>query len=101
MEGLDRLEKLHAEKLIPDRQALLLGSVAMQLLGYTPLLGVNLLEHGGDKAAAAAFASAFFIARIPVLLFQAVQGTLLPKLAALAGAGRAKDFRDEIGRAHV
>ena len=77
---------------------LLLGSVAMQLLGYTPLLGVNLLEHGGDKAAAAAFASAFFIARIPVLLFQAVQGTLLPKLAALAGAGRAKDFRDGLVR---
>ena len=77
---------------------LLLGSVFMQLLGYTPLLGVNLLESGGDKAAAAAFASAFFIARIPVLLFQAVQGTLLPKLAGLAGAGRAKDFRDGLMR---
>ena len=77
---------------------LLLGSVFMQLLGYTPLLGVNLLESGSDKAAAAAFASAFFIARIPVLLFQAVQGTLLPKLAGLAGAGRAKDFRDGLMR---
>jgi len=77
---------------------LLVGSVFMQLLGYTPLLGVNLLESGTDKAAAAAFASAFFIARIPVLLFQAVQGTLLPKLAGLAGAGRAKDFRDGLLR---
>ena len=77
---------------------LLLGSVFMQLLGYTPLLGVNLLESGGDKVEAAAFASAFFIARIPVLLFQAVQGTLLPKLAGLAGAGRAKDFRDGLMR---
>lgn len=77
---------------------LLVGSVSMQLLGYTPLLGVNLLESGSDKEAAAAFASAFFIARIPVLLFQAVQGTLLPKLAGLAGAGRAKDFRDGLMR---
>lgn len=77
---------------------LLIGSVFMQLLGYTPLLGVNLLESGSDKEAAAAFASAFFIARIPVLLFQAVQGTLLPKLAGLAGAGRAKDFRDGLMR---
>lgn len=77
---------------------LLIGSVFMQLLGYTPLLGVNLLESGNDKEAAAAFASAFFIARIPVLLFQAVQGTLLPKLAGLAGAGRAKDFRDGLMR---
>ena len=41
----------------------------------------------------AGFTSAFFIARIPPLLFQAVQGTLLPKLAGLAGAGRHDDFR--------
>ncbi len=34
-----------------------------------------------------------FIARIPILLFQAVQAALLPRLAALAGAGRAEDFR--------
>jgi O-antigen/teichoic acid export membrane protein len=33
------------------------------------------------------------VARIPPLLFQAVQGTLLPKLASLAGAGRHDDFR--------
>ena len=35
----------------------------------------------------------FFIARIPILLFQAIQAALLPKLAALAGAGKHDDFR--------
>jgi O-antigen/teichoic acid export membrane protein len=72
---------------------LLAGSVLMQLLGYSSLLGVNALKEPGDAAAVAAFTSAFFVARIPPLLFQAVQGTLLPKLANLAGAGRHDDFR--------
>ncbi len=72
---------------------LLAGSVLMQLLGYSSLLGVNVLKGPGDTAAVAAFTSAFFVARIPPLLFQAVQGTLLPKLASLAGAGRHDDFK--------
>lgn len=72
---------------------LLAGSLLMQLLGYSSLLGVNMLKQPGDTAAVAAFTSAFFVARIPPLLFQAVQGTLLPKLASLAGAGRHDDFR--------
>ena len=72
---------------------LLAGSVLMQLLGYSSLLGVNMLKEPGDTAAVAAFTSAFFVARIPPLLFQAVQGTLLPKLASLAGAGRHDDFK--------
>ena len=72
---------------------LLAGSLLMQALGYSSLLGVNILKTSADTAAVAAFTSAFFVARIPPLLFQAVQGTLLPKLANLAGAGRHDDFR--------
>jgi O-antigen/teichoic acid export membrane protein len=72
---------------------LLGGSVLMQLLGYSALVGINVLKGHGDAAVVAAFTSAFFVARIPPLLFQAVQGTLLPKLASLAGAGRHDDFR--------
>lgn len=74
---------------------LLAGSVLMQVLGYSSLLGVNILKGNShaDTLAVAAFTSAFFVARIPPLLFQAVQGTLLPKLANLAGAGRHDDFR--------
>jgi O-antigen/teichoic acid export membrane protein len=74
---------------------LLAGSLLMQVLGYSPLLGVNLLKTGSeaDTLVVASFTSAFFVARIPPLLFQAVQGTLLPKLANLAGAGRHADFK--------
>lgn len=76
---------------------LLAGSVLMQLLAYSPLLAVNILDAGTETgtetvALAAAFTTAFVMARIPVLLFQAVQGTLLPRLASLAGAGRHDDF---------
>jgi O-antigen/teichoic acid export membrane protein len=77
---------------------LLLGSVLMQCLAYAPLLGINVLSSQDEKDFAAAFASAFFIARIPVLAFQAVQGTLLPKLASLAGSGRHDEFRRGLSR---
>jgi O-antigen/teichoic acid export membrane protein len=77
---------------------LLAGSVLMQLLGYAALLGVNLLETSHDKAAVASFTRAFFVARIPILLFQAVQAALLPKLAGLAGSGRHADFRSGLRR---
>jgi O-antigen/teichoic acid export membrane protein len=77
---------------------LLLGSVLTQLLAYSPLLAINLLSGPSEKAVAAAFASAFFVSRVPVLAFQAVQGTLLPKLAGLAGSGRHDDFRRGLTR---
>jgi len=72
---------------------LLAGSVLMQALAYSSLLGVNILGTEADELIVAGFASAFFIARIPVLAFQAIQGTLLPKLAGLAGSGQHDEFR--------
>jgi len=51
------------------------------------------LKGDASKSLVRALNSAFFVARVPPLLFQAVQGTLLPKLAGLAGAGRHDDFR--------
>ncbi len=72
---------------------LLAGSLLMQTLGYSVLLGVGILRKPVDARVAAGLSSAFFVGRIPPLLFQAVQGTLLPKLAGLAGTGRHDDFR--------
>ena len=46
-----------------------------------------------ERKVAANFIVGLFLARIPILLFQAVQAALLPKLAGLAGAGRHDDFR--------
>ena len=68
------------------------GSVFSQLLSYSPIIGILLLESPSQKSAAADFIVGFFLARIPILLFQAVQAALLPKLAGLVGAGRHEDF---------
>ena len=72
---------------------LLAGSVFMQALAYSPLLGVNLLDGPEDEVIVTGFASAFFIARIPILAFGAIQGVLLPKLAGLAGSGQKDEFK--------
>ena len=73
---------------------LFLGSLTAQTLSYSAALGAILLAKGPvERAEAADFIVGFFIARIPILLFQAIQAALLPKLAALAGAGRHADFR--------
>ncbi len=71
---------------------LLAGSVLSQALSYAPLLAANLI-HGTSKTEIANFARAFVIARIPILLFLAIQAALLPKLASLRGAGRHDEFR--------
>ena len=72
---------------------LFLGSLAAQALSYSAALGVILLANGKqEREEAADFIVGFFLARIPILLFQAVQAALLPKLAGLAGSGRHADF---------
>jgi O-antigen/teichoic acid export membrane protein len=70
------------------------GSVMSQALSYSPIVGVLILANGkAQRDIAADFIVGFFIARIPILLFQAVQAALLPRLAALASANRIADFR--------
>lgn len=77
---------------------LLFGSVCAQALGYAPFLGAQLLATRSQRSAVADFIVGLFLARIPILLFQAVQAALLPKLARLAGAGRHSEFRDGLRR---
>jgi O-antigen/teichoic acid export membrane protein len=77
---------------------LLVASVLTQALAYSSLIGVNVLAGPDEKDFVAGFASAFFVARVPVLAFQAVQGTLLPKLAGLTGSGRHDEFRRGLNR---
>ena len=78
---------------------LLVGSVLAQALGYAAFLGASLLATTStQREAVADFIVGFFLARIPILLFQAVQAALLPKLAGLAGSGRHDDFRTGLRR---
>jgi O-antigen/teichoic acid export membrane protein len=72
---------------------LLVGSVLAQLLSYASVLGVQLLADDSEKEQVAHFITGLFVARIPLLLFQAVQAALLPKLAGLASEGKHDDFR--------
>ena len=73
---------------------LFLGSVLAQALGYAAFLGAIVLANtSAERTAVASFLVGFFLARIPILLFQAVQAALLPKLAGLVGSGRHADFR--------
>jgi O-antigen/teichoic acid export membrane protein len=44
------------------------------------------------------FITGLFVARIPLLMFQAVQAALLPKLAGLTGEGRHDEFRAGLRR---
>jgi O-antigen/teichoic acid export membrane protein len=64
-----------------------------QALSYAPFLGAQLLSTPADRDEVADFIVGLFLARIPILLFQAVEAALLPKLAHLSGSGQHDDFR--------
>jgi len=72
---------------------LFFASISAQALGYAPFLGAVLVRTPSQDKTVANFLAGVFLARIPILLFQAVQAALLPKLAGLAGSGRHDDFR--------
>ena len=75
---------------------LFFGSLLAQALSYAPFLGAQVLSKPGERDAVADFIVGLFLARIPILLFQAIQAALLPKLAHLAGSGRHEDFRSAL-----
>jgi O-antigen/teichoic acid export membrane protein len=77
---------------------LLLGSACAQLLAYGALLYVNVKAGNSHGSVSRSFTNAFFIARIPVLMFMAVQAALLPKLARFAAADAHLDFRAALKR---
>jgi len=72
---------------------LLGGSLLAQVLSYAPFLGAQLLATSAERVAVADFIVGLFLSRIPILLFQAVQAALLPRLAAQVSAGQTEDFR--------
>ncbi len=77
---------------------LLGGSLLAQVLSYAPFLGVQILAQPNERAAAADFITGLFLSRLPILLFQAVQAALLPKLSTLVSAGRDDEFQNGVRR---
>ncbi len=78
--------------------SLLAASVLTAFLLYAGVLAIELLGEEGDDGEASVFLAGLAVSRVPVFLFQAVQASLLPKLSALAGAGRFREFRDRLWR---
>jgi O-antigen/teichoic acid export membrane protein len=72
---------------------LLVSSVATQFLLSIGTIAVQLLATPSQEAAAGKFLNARVLAYVPIFLLQALQASLLPKLSALATAGRHAEFR--------
>ncbi|HEX7167577.1 MAG TPA: hypothetical protein VF230_11410 [Acidimicrobiales bacterium] len=77
---------------------LLLGAVLAQGFVNASVPLVKILAGPGEDAVAGQFQAGLIIARVPLFLFQAVQASLLPKLAGLAASGRYMDFRTGLRR---
>lgn len=78
--------------------SLLAASVFAAFLVNAGTLAVRVLARDSEEHAAGVFLVGLTIARVPLFLYQAVQASLLPHLAALAGAGRYSEFRGRLGR---
>jgi O-antigen/teichoic acid export membrane protein len=74
------------------------GAVLSQALVNAGPVLVALLEPPGEQGAAGRFLAAAVLSRVPLLLFAAVQASLLPRLSELAAAGRPAELRELLGR---
>ncbi len=77
---------------------LLLGSVLAQAFVNASVPLVKVLAGPGEDAIAGQFQAGLIITRVPLFLFQAVQASLLPKLAGYAATGQLIDFRNGLKR---
>lgn len=75
---------------------LLGGSLLAQVLSYAPFLGAQVLAKASERGRVADFIVGLFLSRLPILLFQAVQAALLPKLSTLVSAGRDDEFQNGV-----
>jgi len=85
-------------ELLAAMGSLLVASLSAAFLLNAGTLAVEYLATPSQEEEAGIFLAALVVARVPLFLFQAVQATLLPKLSALAGAGRFTEFKSRLGR---
>lgn len=77
---------------------LFMGSLFAQFLVNAGPLTLKLVSTQGSDPKIGPFLSGLVIARIPLFLFMALQAALLPKLSALASAGRRKELVSAVVR---
>lgn len=80
---------------------LLIGAVLSQGFVNASVPIVKVLADSGEEAVAGQFQAGLIISRVPLFLFQAVQASLLPKLAGLAASDRLADFKTGLWRISV
>ncbi len=80
-------------EITPNLGWLLLGSVMGAALVNAGPLGVDVLATSSEAARVTAFGNGVLLSRVPLFLFQAVQASLLPRLARLAAQGALDEFR--------
>lgn len=78
--------------------ALLAASILTAGLLNAGPIAIELLAAEEEADEAGRFLAGLVIARVPLFLFQAVQASLLPRLAHLAGGRRWDEFRDALRR---
>lgn len=79
-------------ELTPNLSWLLLGSVMAAALVNAGPIGVDILADASEAEKVTAFGNGVLLSRIPLFLFQAVQASLLPRLARLAAKGDLREF---------
>lgn len=77
----------------PNLGWLLVGSMMSAALVNAGPLGVDVLASSADAARVTAFGNGVILARVPLFMFQAIQASLLPRLAKLAAEGDMDEFR--------
>ena len=77
----------------PNLGWLLVGSMMSAALVNAGPLGVDVLATSSEAARVTAFGNGVILARIPLFMFQAIQASLLPRLAKLAAEGDMEEFR--------
>ncbi len=79
-------------ELTPNLSWLLLGSVMAAALVNAGPIGVDILANASEAEKVTAFGNGVLLSRIPLFLFQAIQASLLPRLARLAAKGDLTEF---------
>ncbi len=81
------------DKLVAPLVLLLVSALSVQLLIGAGPVTVQLFADADDKARTGAFLAALVVVRLPVLLFTAVQSSVLPSLAGHYSADRRDRFK--------
>lgn len=81
-------------EITPNLGWLLVGSVMAAGLVNAGPLGVDILARSDQALLVTAFGNGVLLSRVPLFLFQAVQASLLPRLARLAARGDLDEFRE-------